>query len=75
MYSGYSFIHCTVFATIFMHNCDLLSLLLQAYQQRILRPPEGASQRIHQPPLPLLDATRVREVIEEVTARNANNPK
>ncbi|XP_026318048.1 myotubularin-related protein 13 isoform X2 [Hyposmocoma kahamanoa] len=47
----------------------------QAYQQRILRPPEGASQRIHQPPLPLLDATRVREVIEEVTARNANNPK
>ncbi|KAI5636911.1 DENN (AEX-3) domain-containing protein [Phthorimaea operculella] len=60
----------------------------QAYQQRILRPPEGASQRIHQPPFPPLDAGKVREppfppldagkvreVIEEVTARNANNPK
>ncbi|KAJ2945310.1 hypothetical protein O0L34_g9397 [Tuta absoluta] len=47
----------------------------QAYQQRILRPPEGASQRIHQPPFPCLDAAKVREVIEEVTARNANNPK
>ncbi|XP_049878278.1 myotubularin-related protein 13 [Pectinophora gossypiella] len=47
----------------------------QAYQQRILRPPEGASSRIHQPPFPLLDTAKVREVIDEVTARNANNPK
>ncbi|XP_052744607.1 myotubularin-related protein 5 isoform X3 [Bicyclus anynana] len=47
----------------------------QAYSQRVLRPPEGASARIHQPPLPRLDAARVHDVIEEVTARNANNPK
>ncbi|KAJ0172559.1 hypothetical protein K1T71_011698 [Dendrolimus kikuchii] len=47
----------------------------QAFQQRILRPPDGASSRIHQPPLPPLDPQRVREVIEEVTARSNNNPK
>ncbi|CAH0718962.1 unnamed protein product, partial [Brenthis ino] len=47
----------------------------QTYSQRVLRPPEGASARIHQPPLPALDAARVHAVIEEVTARNANNPK
>ncbi|XP_039747525.1 myotubularin-related protein 5 isoform X2 [Pararge aegeria] len=47
----------------------------QAYSQRVLRPPEGASARIHQPPLPHLDTARVHDVIEEVTARNANNPK
>ncbi|XP_063366125.1 myotubularin-related protein 13 [Cydia amplana] len=47
----------------------------QTYQQRILRPPEGASARIHQPPLPTLDPVRVREVIDEVTARNAEHPK
>ncbi|XP_050355380.1 myotubularin-related protein 13 [Nymphalis io] len=47
----------------------------QTYSQRVLRPPEGASARIHQPPLPPLDAERVHAVIEEVTARNANNPK
>ncbi|KAL4721546.1 hypothetical protein ACJJTC_008312 [Scirpophaga incertulas] len=43
----------------------------QAYQQRVLRPPEGASSRIHQPPLPALDAAKVRDVIQEVTARAA----
>lgn len=47
----------------------------QMYQQRILRPPEGVSARIHQPPLPRLDPDRVREVIEEISSRNANNPK
>ncbi|XP_063832173.1 myotubularin-related protein 5-like [Ostrinia nubilalis] len=48
---------------------------LQAYQQRILRPPEGASSRIHQPPLPTLDSARVHELIQELTARNANGAK
>ncbi|CAB3252550.1 unnamed protein product [Arctia plantaginis] len=43
----------------------------QAFQQRILRPPEGASSRIHQPPLPPLDAARVREVMREVQARTS----
>ncbi|XP_028170103.1 myotubularin-related protein 13 [Ostrinia furnacalis] len=47
----------------------------QAYQQRILRPPEGASSRIHQPPLPTLDSARVHELIQELTARNANGAK
>ncbi|KAF9824718.1 hypothetical protein SFRURICE_010325, partial [Spodoptera frugiperda] len=37
----------------------------QAFQQRILRPPEGASSRIHQPPLPALDAARVRDFISK----------
>ncbi|XP_073954790.1 LOW QUALITY PROTEIN: SET domain binding factor [Choristoneura fumiferana] len=46
-----------------------------AYQQRILRPPEGAATRIHQPPLPTLDPVKVKQVIAEVTARNAHNPK
>ncbi|XP_072945453.1 myotubularin-related protein 5 [Epargyreus clarus] len=43
----------------------------QAYQQRVLRPPEGASARIHQPPLPPLDARRVRDVVDELRARHA----
>ncbi|XP_022823540.1 myotubularin-related protein 5 isoform X1 [Spodoptera litura] len=47
----------------------------QAFQQRILRPPEGASSRIHQPPLPALDAARVRDVMREVAQRSAANPK
>nr|XP_049697564.1 myotubularin-related protein 5 isoform X2 [Helicoverpa armigera] len=47
----------------------------QAFQQRILRPPEGASSRIHQPPLPPLDAARVRDVMREVAQRSASNPK
>ncbi|RVE52553.1 hypothetical protein evm_002947 [Chilo suppressalis] len=47
----------------------------QAYQQRVLRPPEGASARIHQPPLPTLDAAKVRDVIADVTARNAATNK
>ncbi|XP_037871165.1 myotubularin-related protein 5 isoform X2 [Bombyx mori] len=47
----------------------------QPFQQRILRPPEGASSRIHQPPLPAIDARKVRDVMDEVSARSANNPK
>ncbi|XP_013171380.1 PREDICTED: myotubularin-related protein 5 [Papilio xuthus] len=47
----------------------------QTYQQRVLRPPAGAEARIHQPPLPALDPLRVRDVIRDVSQRNANNAK
>lgn len=47
----------------------------QSYQQRVLRPPEGVSARIHQPPLPLLDAGRVQAVIDEGLVRNQAHPK
>ncbi|CAH2055651.1 unnamed protein product, partial [Iphiclides podalirius] len=47
----------------------------QAYQQRVLRPPLGAEARIHQPPLPPLDAARVRDVIRDVAQRSAPNAK
>ncbi|CAG4990346.1 unnamed protein product [Colias eurytheme] len=47
----------------------------QVFQQRILRPPEGAAARIHQPPLPPLSATRVQQVIDELSARNNNADK
>ncbi|XP_053616581.1 myotubularin-related protein 13 [Plodia interpunctella] len=47
----------------------------QAFQQRILRPPEGASGRIHQPPLPALDAARVADVVREGLARHSANTK
>ncbi|CAK1542502.1 unnamed protein product [Leptosia nina] len=42
----------------------------QVFQQRILRPPEGAESRIHQPPLPMLCAARVQQVIDERAAAN-----
>ncbi|XP_045520262.1 myotubularin-related protein 13 isoform X1 [Pieris brassicae] len=42
----------------------------QIFQQRILRPPEGAESRIHQPPLPTLCAARVQQVIDERAATN-----
>ncbi|KAM3965988.1 LOW QUALITY PROTEIN: SET domain binding factor [Aphomia sociella] len=45
----------------------------QASQQRVLRPPDGASARIHQPPLPALDAARVAAVIREGAARAAHH--
>ncbi|CAG5054015.1 unnamed protein product [Parnassius apollo] len=45
------------------------------YQQRVLRPPVGAEARIHQPPLPTLDAARVRDVIRDLAQRNTANPK
>ncbi|XP_026736856.1 myotubularin-related protein 5 isoform X1 [Trichoplusia ni] len=47
----------------------------QSFQQRILRPPAGASSRIHQPPLPALDAPRVRDVMRDVAQRAAANHK
>ncbi|XP_041970120.1 myotubularin-related protein 13 isoform X2 [Aricia agestis] len=45
----------------------------QAYAQRVLRPPEGAAGRIHQPPLPTLDAARVQQLLAEHAARNATH--
>ena len=37
----------------------------QPYMQKIPRPTEGAYCRIHQPPFPVLDRTRVEEILEE----------
>ncbi|XP_044747784.1 myotubularin-related protein 13 isoform X1 [Coccinella septempunctata] len=42
----------------------------QSYAQKILVPPEGAFARIHQPPLPLLNAEMVRTIIEEGLSKN-----
>uniref|UniRef100_A0A1S4GHX4 Uncharacterized protein n=2 Tax=Anopheles gambiae TaxID=7165 RepID=A0A1S4GHX4_ANOGA len=37
----------------------------QPFQQKILRPPDGAFARIHQPPMPLIDAQEVQNVIND----------
>uniref|UniRef100_A0A182J5B9 Myotubularin n=1 Tax=Anopheles atroparvus TaxID=41427 RepID=A0A182J5B9_ANOAO len=37
----------------------------QAFQQKVLRPPEGAFARIHQPPMPLIDGQEVQNVIND----------
>ncbi|XP_058057727.1 myotubularin-related protein 13 [Anopheles bellator] len=37
----------------------------QPFQQKVLRPPEGAFARIHQPPMPLIDAQDVQCVIDD----------
>ncbi|XP_049531218.1 myotubularin-related protein 13 [Anopheles darlingi] len=37
----------------------------QPFQQNVLRPPEGAFARIHQPPMPLIDAQEVQHVIDD----------
>ncbi|XP_049836392.1 myotubularin-related protein 13 isoform X2 [Schistocerca gregaria] len=42
----------------------------QPYVQKILKPPEGAFARIHQPPLPAIDASQVQAIIEEGLAKN-----
>lgn len=42
----------------------------QVYPQKILRPPEGAFARIHQPPVPRIDPHAVQEIINEGIARN-----
>lgn len=42
----------------------------QSYAQKILVPPEGAFARIHQPPLPQLNAEMVRTIIEEGLSKN-----
>ncbi|CAG9571881.1 unnamed protein product [Danaus chrysippus] len=47
----------------------------QPYAQRVLRPPEGASARIHQPPLPTLDPRAVHAVMRDLAARNTSSVK
>ncbi|XP_037303487.1 myotubularin-related protein 13-like [Manduca sexta] len=47
----------------------------QAFQQRVLRPPAGASGRVHQPPLPALDARAVTHVLHDLAARTGNEHK
>lgn len=42
----------------------------QSYAQKILVPPEGAFARIHQPPLPNINAELVQKIIEEGLSRN-----
>ncbi|XP_039436960.1 myotubularin-related protein 13 isoform X2 [Culex pipiens pallens] len=42
----------------------------QTYQQKVLRPPEGAFARIHQPSMPLIDAQEVQKVINDGLAAN-----
>lgn len=42
----------------------------QPYVQKILKPPEGASSRIHQPPFPHIDAAQVHTIIDEGLAKN-----
>ncbi|KAK9708693.1 uDENN domain [Popillia japonica] len=42
----------------------------QSYAQKIPVPPDGAFARIHQPPLPLIDAQQVQCIIDEGLSRN-----
>ncbi|VEN53895.1 unnamed protein product [Callosobruchus maculatus] len=42
----------------------------QSYAQKILVPPEGAFARIHQPPLPRIDAAKVQQIIDEGAQQN-----
>lgn len=42
----------------------------QAYVQKILKPPEGAFTRIHQPPLPKIDSRQVQAIIDDSMAKN-----
>lgn len=42
----------------------------QPYVQKILKPPEGAFARIHQPPLPFINSDQVQAIIEEGLAKN-----
>ncbi|XP_050441146.1 myotubularin-related protein 13 [Adelges cooleyi] len=47
----------------------------QPYVQKILKPPEGAFTRIHQPPFPKIDTTRVQVIINDGLAKNSLNSK
>lgn len=47
----------------------------QPYVQKILKPPEGAFTRIHQPPFPKLDASRVQTIIDDGLIKNNLNSK
>lgn len=40
------------------------------YQQKLLRPPDGANTRLHQPPMPYIDSEQVQSIIEEGVGRN-----
>lgn len=42
----------------------------QPYVQKILKPPEGAFARIHQPQLPRIDAQQVQAIIDEGLAKS-----
>lgn len=42
----------------------------QVYPQKVLRPPEGAFARIHQPPMPHIDSAQVEAIIKEGLAKN-----
>lgn len=42
----------------------------QPYVQKILKPPEGAFARIHQPPFPELNTELVQKIIDEGLAKN-----
>ncbi|XP_046393982.1 myotubularin-related protein 13 isoform X2 [Ischnura elegans] len=42
----------------------------QPYVQKILKPPDGAFARIHQPPLPIIDGAQVQAIIDEGLAKN-----
>lgn len=42
----------------------------QAYVQKILKPPEGAYTRIHQPPFPKINSQQVQAVINDGLIKN-----
>lgn len=42
----------------------------QPYVQKILKPPDGAFARIHQPPFPELNRELVSKIIDEGLAKN-----
>lgn len=47
----------------------------QPYQQKIPKPPDGVHLRVHQPPLPSLNAARVQDIIEEGMAKQTLKTK
>lgn len=47
----------------------------QPYVQKILKPPEGAFTRIHQPPFPRLDANCVQTIIDDGLVKHNLNSK
>ncbi|XP_055715970.1 myotubularin-related protein 13 [Phlebotomus papatasi] len=42
----------------------------QTYTQKVLKPPEGAFARIHQPPMPQINSQQVTAIIQEGMAKN-----
>lgn len=43
---------------------------LQIYAQKVLRPPEGAFARIHQPSMPFINSTQVQAIMNEGLSKN-----